>query len=246
MQESQIFKRRPPHSITLASETELVTTGGELEFVSRMLYESVQLAAKNVATKKTWYTSMFGKLESLKEFVQKLRELELDNYVVTEFVQAMTRRWAVAWRFGFDRPAPNLTRPGFNDEGSYVSTALKGLLPPLTGCTIELHSDKTVDQKLSLVHEILLEYEEFMHLVLKSYTLTGTSDQGNVWSRSFRRRKRQKLEHREIKAADTTFRFQISVMGTSTLLIQWIFGSSAVTFESFCGMLKKKIQERNV
>ena len=78
----------------------MVTPGGEISFVSRMIDESVALK-----TRVQWYTSMLGKLSSVGNVVEKLKSLEVDNWAVTEFVQGQkTRRWAVAWSWGPIRP----------------------------------------------------------------------------------------------------------------------------------------------
>lgn len=79
----------------------MVTTGGEVAFVSRMIEESLRLRDQV-----TWYTSMLGKLSSVSVIVEKLIEHKTHNYAVTEFVQGTkTRRWAVAWSWADLRPA---------------------------------------------------------------------------------------------------------------------------------------------
>lgn len=109
-------KERPPFSVSFpfyitstilttqtctGSEIEMVTTGGEVAFVLRMIEDSLQLRDKV-----TWYTSMLGKLSSVSVIVEKLIECKNHNYAVTEFVQgSKTRRWAVAWSWGDLRPA---------------------------------------------------------------------------------------------------------------------------------------------
>jgi len=79
----------------------MVTTGGELDFVARMIEESIRLGEKVL-----WYTTMLGKLSSVSVIVEKLISHNNRNYAVTEFVQgSKTRRWAVAWSWADLRPA---------------------------------------------------------------------------------------------------------------------------------------------
>ena len=78
----------------------MVTTGGEVAFVTRMIEESCEIKGRV-----QWYTSMLGKLNSVVEVVEKLREKGAQNWAVTTFVQGqITRRWAVAWSWGCLRP----------------------------------------------------------------------------------------------------------------------------------------------
>lgn len=85
----------------------MVTTGGEVAFVSRMVDESLRLREQV-----KWYTTMLGKLSSVSTIVEKLMlEHGNHNVAVTEFVQgSKTRRWAVAWSWGDLRPAMVLTQ----------------------------------------------------------------------------------------------------------------------------------------
>ena len=78
----------------------MVTPGGEIAFVSRMIEESVTMK-----TRCQWYTSMLGKLSSVGIIVEKLKEIGVTNFAVKEFVQGgKTRRWGVAWSWDAMRP----------------------------------------------------------------------------------------------------------------------------------------------
>lgn len=78
----------------------MVTTGGEIAFITRMIEESLHLRERVI-----WYTTMLGKLSSVSVLIETLLEHKNNNYAVTEFVQGnKTRRWAIAWSWTDLRP----------------------------------------------------------------------------------------------------------------------------------------------
>ena len=107
-------KQRPPFSACTGAEVEMVTAGGEVAFVSRMIQESTVLRDRA-----EWYTSMLGKLASVSVLVEKLKSVGVSNWAVTEFVQgSKTRRWAVAWSWGDMRP--RMVSGHLTSEGGYL------------------------------------------------------------------------------------------------------------------------------
>jgi 23S rRNA (adenine1618-N6)-methyltransferase len=79
----------------------MVTQGGEVAFVSRIISESLQLRDAV-----QWYSSMFGKASSVTIIIERLMEAGNTNWAVAEFVQGnKTRRWAVAWSWEDLRPS---------------------------------------------------------------------------------------------------------------------------------------------
>lgn len=71
-----------------------------------------------------------------------------------------------------------------------------------------------------------------------------------VWSRASRRQAphSQNNAAKDSEVDDLAFGFKILVnaveSGTgSTLCIRWVKGNDSVIFESFCGMLKRKLEE---
>ena len=91
-----------PQSCSSGSYNELVTSGGEIEFISRMVRDSVTLQ-----TRVKFYTSMVGKKASLKPLIRLLHEVHVTNIMTTEFTQGKTSRWGICWSFtsaGLDVP----------------------------------------------------------------------------------------------------------------------------------------------
>ena len=84
----------------------MVTPGGEIAFISRMIEESIILQDRV-----QWYTSMCGKFSSVEVLIKILREKGIDNHGVTEFVQgSKTRRWGISWSFEDRRPKIDIAR----------------------------------------------------------------------------------------------------------------------------------------
>lgn len=85
-------KTQKPSQTCTGADVEMVTSGGEVAFVTRMISESMQLR-----NEVQWYTSMLGKLSSVTTLVETLMKNNNHNYAVTELVQGKTKRWALAW-----------------------------------------------------------------------------------------------------------------------------------------------------
>lgn len=78
----------------------MVTPGGEVAFVSRMIDES-----KELGDRCQWYTSMLGKYSSVEIIIENIKGTGIVNWAVKDLVQGnKTKRWAVAWSWGSMRP----------------------------------------------------------------------------------------------------------------------------------------------
>ncbi|KAK6336692.1 hypothetical protein TWF718_009484 [Orbilia javanica] len=194
-------KAVPPLSACTGSTTEMVTDGGEVTFVNRMVEQSLKLREKI-----RWYTSMLGKRSSVEKVVEKLKENGVGNYVVGEFVQgAKTKRWAVGWSFGDRRAGDHISRQP-------TSHLLKSHLPFPTTFKIPLPIDANLSTLLPQVEELMkkscadfpnetfewssvqLPYFATMYGAVENLYSNGKGvTSGNTWARAARRR-RKKLE----------------------------------------------------
>ena len=91
----------------------MVTDGGEVAFVSKMIEESLKLGKRC-----QWYTSMLGKASSAEAIVCKLREVGVENWAVKDLVQSSkTKRWVIAWSWTNLRPSE--VSMSLHYQGSY-------------------------------------------------------------------------------------------------------------------------------
>ncbi|XP_071944502.1 RNA N(6)-adenosine-methyltransferase mettl16-like [Antedon mediterranea] len=111
---SRSMDRAEPKSVCTAAEIECIADGGEVEFVKRMIQDSLKLRHKVL-----WFTSMVGKKASLPLIKQDLHKHKISHFTTTEFCQGRTMRWGVAWTFHDEveilppakRPKPSKERP---------------------------------------------------------------------------------------------------------------------------------------
>ncbi|XP_036926081.1 RNA N6-adenosine-methyltransferase METTL16 isoform X1 [Sturnira hondurensis] len=95
-------RRPPPSSVNTGGVTEIMAEGGELEFVKRIIHDSLQLKKRL-----RWYSCMLGKKCSLAPLKKELRIQGVPKVTYTEFCQGRTMRWALAWSFYDDVRVPS-------------------------------------------------------------------------------------------------------------------------------------------
>ncbi|KAF7546000.1 hypothetical protein G7Z17_g8742 [Cylindrodendrum hubeiense] len=238
MANSATQKSRPPLSACTGATVEMVTEGGEVGFVDRILQESLIMRERV-----QWYTAMFGFLTSIVEFIEKLRKNGIDNYAVTEFVQgSKTRRWAIAWSFGPMRPSQEVARG--------ITTAVsKGILPDITEIEVVKIPVPEKVSEFALNFSAAVGKLELISWDWDQARLEGTGRAVNkVWARAWRRRRQREMEvekdnkqHVDAQEQKCMFAFKLSIrVGTeqATVGCRWVEGHDATAFESFQGFLK--------
>lgn len=99
-------KQKPPNNAKTGIACELMTTGGEVEFVKKIIQQSKQFH-KRISI----FTTMLGHKASLNPILHELKMHGITNCCTSEFCQGWTKRWGVAWTFRNDLPlrlVPNL------------------------------------------------------------------------------------------------------------------------------------------
>jgi len=236
---SAASKQRAPFTACTGSENEMVTTGGEVVFVSRMIDESSILRDRV-----QWYTSMLGKFSSIAPLITRLREYNIDNYAVTEFVQgSKTRRWGIGWSFEDLRPCMAAARG--------CGSLQKAILPFPSDYLIQSNSNSS--KIAACLNEILSQLPLKWMWKPSISTGVGFVDKAQaVWSRAARRQAKTQMDNmneEEDEQEEPSFGFKILVeevaggIAGSRIVIRWLKGHDSVLFESFCGMMKRKIEE---
>jgi 23S rRNA (adenine1618-N6)-methyltransferase len=235
-------KSLAPSTACTGAPVEMVTPGGEVAFVTRVIEESLVLRERV-----TWYTAMVGFLSSLTSLVERLKKEDVGNYAVTEFVQgSKTRRWALAWSFGARRPEERVVR------GVNVQSLAKSVLPPSTQIKFV---EAIPPQELGSFIESLVE--KIKDLDLESWNWDRQALQGigkapdKVWARAWRRMKKRQeagnlptaMENTDVKKS-LGFKITIRVQRDESVevMCRWLEGYDATVFESFGGFLKTTIE----
>lgn len=90
-------KRKEPNNVKSGTGTELVTSGGEIAFVKRMIDNSWAFSDRIKV-----FTTMLGHKNSVAAIQNELFARKICNFCSVEFCQGRTMRWAIAWTFRRD------------------------------------------------------------------------------------------------------------------------------------------------
>ncbi|KAF2272044.1 uncharacterized protein EI97DRAFT_437319 [Westerdykella ornata] len=226
-------KNWKPNAVCTGSEKEMVCSGGDLGFVTKIVEESLVLREKV-----TWYSSMLGKLSSTKHVVELLKKNGVTNWAVGCLEPgSVTKRWMVAWSFGDMRPPNHLARfDGIAHEYLPFPTRYKIPLPEDSDMT---KASETINAQLSTLD---------LYWTWDSTTRTGIGRSSqNVWNRAYRREQQRKRKAGEADMHDTNaelkvalaLRIRVSEGSSKEILIDWLQGADVQLWESFCGMVHR-------
>ncbi|KAI9868780.1 MAG: hypothetical protein M1813_004631 [Trichoglossum hirsutum] len=223
----------------------MVTPGGEVAFVKHMIKESLALRERV-----EWYTTMVGKLSSVSTIVGMLREVGVQNWAVTEFVQGTkTRRWAVGWSWGDMHPRMGVARG--------ITGLPKHLLPFPSEFAIRI-SSASPDEVGRRLDATLKRLPLNWQWRRAQATGVGFAKQ-NVWSRASRRKRHDssdagmgedEREQDDDNDGEPALGFKVRVgiakeADGSEVWVRWMKGRDTVLFESFCGMVRREAMKQD-
>ncbi|XP_793611.2 RNA N6-adenosine-methyltransferase mettl16 [Strongylocentrotus purpuratus] len=223
---SRSMSRPEPKSVSTAAELEMISEGGEVEFVRRMIEESLRLRNQVV-----WYTSMLGKKSSLALVREELRKHKIRNVTHTEFCQGRTMRWGIAWTFKEDMESPlpacpkrKLAEKNVPFTVTVPDTYIKRVLEP--GLSGGLQN--RIQSVAKAVHTMMQGLEMSVNRKPSSkwcpkFVLTASR---NTWSYQRRKRRREKLIQRKASVCPSTA--QTLAPGESSSLLSAVPSSSKV------------------
>lgn len=216
---SRNSRRPPPSSVNTGGVTEIMAEGGELEFVKRIIHDSLQLKKRL-----RWYSCMLGKKCSLAPLKEELRKQGVPKVTYTEFCQGRTMRWALAWSFYDDVTVPSppskkrklekarkplsFTLPAAGVKELQVKASALGYSGscPVEGVTALLEKSLT-DLRVMFKHIPCRKQEQ-------SLFLTAVE---NTWIHGRQRRREQKRQLRELPRAPESAGLQTPVVTASSL-----------------------------
>ncbi|KAI1318164.1 Methyltransferase-like protein 16 [Mortierella claussenii] len=180
IQESLDGKKNQPQALCQGTSNEMITRGGELQFVKQMVDESRQWRHRI-----RWYTSMLGKKSSIDGIVSYLKTNKILNYTLTTFHQGRTARWAIGWSFGDEHASWTAMKQASNKLLKLTPAATT-----LSFTSVVTTAEEALDRVRSILDQSSIEYE------LSERTSSSSTDpirvlhgqaRANTWSRAARR-----------------------------------------------------------
>jgi 23S rRNA A1618 N6-methylase RlmF len=222
MTHSSEKKRKAPNAVCHGSAGEMICEGGEVAFVRRIIAESVTQKHLSV-----WYTTMIGKLSDVEPVIGELKACDIDNYLVAEFSQGVTKRWAVAWsHFAFRLPPPSTS----------ISGPLKSLQPSTGQHIFNLHTDHSKAQGSCEQIQNHLSVVKNISQIPVSATSVYAVAPYDTWSRKARRRAAQGHEEDRPRNSEPELVVLIDFASSQAdlvLTVTWAYGQHRQVFESF-------------
>ncbi|XP_034188511.2 U6 small nuclear RNA (adenine-(43)-N(6))-methyltransferase [Osmia lignaria lignaria] len=195
----KVPKRLPPRNAPTGNSGELTVQGGEREFVTQMINESIETKEKIKI-----YTTMFGRRSNLLFLLKFLKKKNIENATWTEFCQGHTKRWGLAWSFLPKDVIDLTTAPVIRKSGDYIAKLLRERRPTEIQFPMQ-HKFSSFDHVINILEETMEEINvKIKELNLPINDFNGWSCQliaeNDTWSHA--RRKRRLAQRQMNKSRD--------------------------------------------
>lgn len=199
---------------------ELVTNGGELVFVTRLIDDSITIDRKN--RQWIWFTCLLSKFSSLQPLIRHMKvDLNIKDYYVQPLKIGQTTRWILCWNFQNLKLNISNKNSRLKKLQSYYTTVLP----------IHLTRPKTVKE---IEHIITQKTNGRLQTYLKSsLELSLITEVGDCWSRKYHRGNYKNPEQLIIH------QFLLIQSLEDQTELMWIQGSDFQLFQSLHGFLSR-------
>ncbi|KAJ5901591.1 hypothetical protein N7495_002119 [Penicillium taxi] len=162
-------------SACTGSHVEMITPGGELEFIKRMIDDS-----RAVGDRIQWFTTMIGQMRSVRPIIKYLQDKGMTNYAISCLQpHAEIKRPVIAWSWQDKRPPSDFARDLPNVEGK--------LQPPLSQFHLRLVPTAHTDDVIEFLNKELTSIAWFWEWDENLGVGVGYAET-NAWGRVARRK----------------------------------------------------------
>ncbi|XP_018573896.1 U6 small nuclear RNA (adenine-(43)-N(6))-methyltransferase [Anoplophora glabripennis] len=185
---SRKSSRPHPKNAFCASVNEVVSKGGEVEFITKLINES-----KNLGERVKIYSTMIGQKCSLPTLKKALREVKVESFIETYFCQGNTTRWGLAWTFSKEFDLKKIHDP--IKEQSKKTKPKHPLIHPLPLTNVNEYSITfAADKLLKMFAELEMVVEEVSrNKNILRYFVTAFS---NTWANQRKKRREEMRKHK--------------------------------------------------
>lgn len=231
--QSRKFDRPRPKNSFCASVKEVVVSGGEVDFILKLISDS-----KDLGKQIKIYTCMIGHKKSLPILKSKLREINVNSFKDTEFCQGNTTRWGLAWTFceDFDLkrcPEPIKQLKKIKSKGPLI---------------YELPIYQTEENFFPTICEKIVKLLENLQMIVDHIAKTQCSHKflvrafSNTWSNQ--RRKRREMLNSKCDSVNSTGEYDSSTSSVDENETITVTGSTSKRESEDCleGNIMKKMK----
>lgn len=209
------------------TDNELITDGGELSFLIRMVNDS-QMFSKFCRRKKlTWFTSLISRYSTLEPIITYLsKDIHIKDYFVKDIRIGNTTRWVLCWNF---------------NNCKLKQIRISKNLQKLQSFQTVLHiPNAKLNKSILSINQLLLQRtcQKLATEVVDENHIIINTDIGDCWSRKYRR-SRQEASNKVDRTPIIRHSFILERLNDTNAIFVWYYGDDYQLFQSLQGFINR-------